>query len=236
MKTLLRTLVLGGFLSALVGAVPAAAFEGRITLAMTSGKDSHTITYAIGKEAVRMEMGAEGRTMATIVSPAKREMIMLMPEEKMYMVMAFNETADAVKDEDLKQANLERTGRTETILGYACEEFISKDRSSTTEIWVTKELGTFIGASGGEGGGGGGIMGMGRRNRSAGGKWEAAFKGKPAFPLRVVSRDAKGKEVSRMEATKIEPGSLPASLFQAPAGWERFQMPNLGDLNPFKKG
>ena len=33
-----------------------------------------------------------------------------------------------------------------------------------------------------------------------------------------------------MEATKIEPGSLPASLFQPPAGWQKFQMPSMGDM------
>ena len=235
MKTLLRTLFLGGLLSALVGALPVAAFEGRITLNMKSGKDTHTINYAIGPDAIRMEMGVGENSMAGIVNLKKQEMIMLMPEERMYMVMPFKQAAKQLEETELKQHNLERTGRTEKILGYDCEEYVSRERNTTTESWVTKGLGTFIGLSGGEGGGGG-FMGMGGRGRAAGNKWESAFKGQPAFPLRVVSRDAKGKETSRMETTKIEPGPLPASLFQPPAGWERFQMPDLGGLNPFKKG
>ncbi len=66
--------------------------------------------------------------------------------------------------------------------------------------------------------------------KKAASSWEEKFKGKPGFPLRVVSRDGKNKETFRMEATKIEPGSLPASLFQPPAGWQKFQMPNMGDM------
>ena len=41
---------------------------------------------------------------------------------------------------------------------------------------------------------------------------------------------AKGKEVFKMEATKVEPGPLPDSLFVPPAGYEKFQMPSLGDM------
>ncbi len=46
----------------------------------------------------------------------------------------------------------------------------------------------------------------------------------------MVSRDAKGKEVYKMEATKVEPGKLPESLFQPPADFQKFQMPSLGGL------
>ena len=81
--------------------------------------------------------------------------------------------------------------------------------------------------------GGGGLFGG--RKAAAGAKWEEALKGHGGFPLRVVSRDAKSNESFRMEATKIEPGSLPASLFTPPAGYEKFQMPDLGNLNPFRK-
>ena len=33
-----------------------------------------------------------------------------------------------------------------------------------------------------------------------------------------------------MEATKIEPGTLPDSLFVPPAGYQKFSMPNMGDM------
>lgn len=232
MKTLLRSLLFGGLLSALPLAGFAAAFEGKVALAMTAGKNTSNITYALRGTALRMEIEAERRTMVMIMDLAKKETLMLMPEEKMYMVMPIQEAVEAaVKESDLKQHNIEKTGRTDTILGYKVEEYVSKDRNSTTEIWIAEGLGTFMGVTGG----GGGNPMMGGRGRNAGQAWENAFKGKPGFPLRVITRDAKSKETYKMEATKIEPGSLPASLFQPPSDYQRFQMPNLGDLNPFKK-
>jgi hypothetical protein len=75
----------------------------------------------------------------------------------------------------------------------------------------------------------------GRKQSANAAKWEEALKGsKGGFPLRVISHDAKGKETFRMEAKKIEPGPLPDSLFAPPAGYQKFEMPNMGGLNPFK--
>ena len=64
--------------------------------------------------------------------------------------------------------------------------------------------------------------------------FKEALKGKGGFPLRVISHDAKGKETFKMEATKIEPGPLPDSLFVPPASYKRFDMPNMGSL--FNRG
>ncbi|HYC71277.1 MAG TPA: DUF4412 domain-containing protein [Opitutaceae bacterium] len=230
MKTLLRSLLLGGLLSALPLPGFAAAFEGKISFLISSGKNSQNLNYALREDAMRMEIDAEGQTMASIIDLQKREMIMMMPKEKMYMVLPFKETVEkAFNEAELKQHNIEKTGRTDTILGYKVEEYVSKEKNSTSEIWVAEGLGTFMGLSAGEGGP------MGGRRKAAAQAWENAFKGKPGFPLRVVTRDAKNKETYKMEATKVEPGKLPASLFQPPADFQRFQMPNLGDLNPFKK-
>jgi len=40
----------------------------------------------------------------------------------------------------------------------------------------------------------------------------------------VVSKNSKGKETTRMEATAVEKTSLPASDFAPPAGFEKFDM------------
>ena len=97
------------------------------------------------------------------------------------------------------------------------------------EVWAAEGLGTFMGL--GNNGGGGGMGGMfgGKKSANAA-KWEEALKGKGGFPLRVVTRDGKGKDSFKMEATKIEPGSLPDSLFVPPPGYSKFQMPSFGDM------
>jgi hypothetical protein len=207
----------------------AAGFEGKVTLSMTTGKGKvQDLNYSMKENAIRIDMNAEGHSIATIMDLQKMEMVMLMPEQQMYMVMPIKDKVEkAVQGAMDKEVNVEKTGRTETILGYKCDEYVSKDKDTTTEVWVAEGLGSFMGLGSG-GGPMGGMMGGGKAKAANG--WEQKFKGKPGFPLRVVSRDAKSRETFKMEATKIEPGALPASDFQPPAGWQKFQMPNLGDM------
>jgi hypothetical protein len=157
------------------------------------------------------------------------EMIMLMGQQRMYMVMplkgAMAGATDAAGDHDTK---VEKTGETETILGYLCEKYVTNDGKDSVEMWVTDKIGTFMGL---QSGGGNPMAGMfGGRAKKKGG-WEEAVKGKENFfPLRVVGKNAKGKETFRMEAKSVEPGAVPASAFTIPEGWQKFQMPNLGDI------
>jgi hypothetical protein len=162
-------------------------------------------------------------------------MLMLMPEQGMYMVMPIKKPIEqAAKQAGESTAEIERTGKTETILGYKCDEIVVKDKGSVTEMWVATDLGTFMGLGGGPGGGGGmgAMFGGGRKGGGggAGAKWEEVLKGKGGFPLRVISHDAGGKETFKMEATKIEPGTLPDSLFVPPPGMQKFNMPDMGGM------
>jgi len=230
MNLLFRLLAVGSLLAASLCSA-ADAFEGKVSLAMSAGKGKpQTLNYSIRKDALRMDIEADGKSFSTIMDMKKLEMMMLMPEQKMYMVMPMKQTLEkAAAMSEAKDPDITKTGRTETILGYKCDEYVTKDKNSTTEIWVAEGLGAFMGLGENGGGGGMGAMFGGGKKKGASG-WEEKFKGKPGFPLRVISRDNKSKETFRMEATKIEPGSLPASLFQPPAGWEKFQMPSMGGL------
>jgi hypothetical protein len=225
MNLLLRLVAVGSLLTASL-CFAADAFEGKVSLAMSSGKGKpQTLNYSIKQDAMRIEiMSNDGQSFASIMDMKKLEMIMLMPKEKMYMVMPMKQTIEkASASADIKDPNIEKTGRTETILGYKCDEYVTREKNNTTEIWLAEGLGSFMGMGDNSGGG----M-FGKKKASA--SWEEKFKGKPGFPLRVVTRDGKSKETFRMEATKIEPGSLPTSLFQPPSGWEKLQMPNMGDM------
>lgn len=227
MKLLLRLFAVGTLLTA-ASSFAASAFEGKVSLAMSAGKKTgQTMNYSIKGQKLRMDMEAEGNSVASITDLAKMEMLMLMPEEKMYMVMPIKKPIEqAIGKQGESTADIEVTGKTETILGYKCSQILVKDKGVVTEMWVAEGLGVFMGMGNG---GGGGLLG-GRKGGANAAKWEEALKGKGGFPLRVISRDAKGKESFRMEATKIEPGTLPDSLFLPPAGYEKFQMPNLGDM------
>lgn len=181
--------------------------------------------------------GGGGEQITTIMDMEKMEMLMLMPSEKMYMVMPIKKAVDKAIEHAEKSGaantEVERTGKTEKILGYSCDQILVKDKEkgTVTEMWVASDLGMFGGLGGG---GGGGMFGGGKSAAAA--KWEEVLKGKGGFPLRVITHDAKGKETFKMETTKIEPGPQPDSLFAPPADYEKFSMPDLGSLNPFKQG
>ena len=239
MNPLLRILAAGGLLAA-THAFATEAFEGKVTLAITSDKGrTQAIDWSMKAQKQRLDITTEKHQMSMIMDLEKMEMLMLMPGQGTYMVMPIKKPVEqALAKPGESTADIERTGKTETILGYKCDQILMKDKGTVTEMWVAPDLGTFMGLGGGGGGGGGmgGRFGGGRRGGggAAGEKWEEALKGKGGFPLRVVAHDAKGNETYRMEATKIEPGPLPDSLFVPPEGSKQFSMPNLGDM--FKRG
>jgi|CXWL01.1.fsa_nt_gi hypothetical protein len=237
MNLLSRFLAVGALLTA-VQSFAARAFEGKVTQTITAAKgESQTLNYSMKGDKLRTDMNADGHEMSSIMDLAKLEIIMLMPEQKTYMVMPIKKPVEqAMAKQGESTADVEVTGKTETILGYKCSQILVKDKGSVTEMWVADGLGTFMGL--GSGGGGGnpmaGMFGGGGKKSANAAKWEEALKGKGGFPLRVISRDAKGRQSFKMEATKIEPGSLPDSLFAPPAGYEKFAMPDFGSM--FKRG
>jgi len=230
MNLLLRIFAVGCLLTT-AHTFAASAFEGKVTLTITAEKGrTQDMNITMKGKRQRMDIAAEGHQAAMIMDMEKLEMLMMMPEQKMYMVMPIKQTVEkAVASGNDKAANvdIERTGKTDKILGYTCDQILVKDveKGTVTELWVASELGMFMGL----GSGGNPMMG-GKKGGAAAAKWEEALKGKSGFPLRMVSRDAKGKQVGMMEVTKIEPGSQPESLFVPPADFKRFQMPDLGGL------
>lgn len=206
----------------------ALAFEGRVSLAMKGEKGGEQVIDFVTKgDLVRMEpKAAEAAGTAMIMNGAKQEMTILMPRERMYMVMPMRGAPAQSGGSGESTAKIEKTGRTEKILGYDCDEYVVTDKGDSTAMWITEQLGSFMGL--GTGNPMGGMMG-GRKAKADGAAWEQLLKGKKGwFPLRVVSRDAHGKEKFHLEAKKIEPDTLPDDLFAPPAGFQKFAMPAMG--------
>ncbi|WP_438479449.1 DUF4412 domain-containing protein [Oleiharenicola lentus] len=228
---LLSRLVMVGALLASVQTRAASAFEGKVDLAISTGAKGapQALSYSIKGDKLRLEMAAEGHAMASIVDTTKQEILVLIPDQKMYMVMPLKQGVEtAAKAGGVNtDVQVEATGKTDTILGYKCEQVLVKDKNQVTEVWLAEGLGTFAGL-------GSGGNPFGGKKPAATAKWEEALKGKSGFPLRVITRDLKSNETFKMEATKITPGALSAALFQPPAGFQKFQMPDLGGFNPFK--
>jgi len=229
---LLTRLTTTGALLLAPAAFAASSFEGKVS--MTAADDrgqSHSITYEIKGTSMRVDV--EGGQGAMIMDLGKRQMIIIMHQQHMYMVRPMPEAqahpsqggdAEPGAARDIPDAHF--TGKSEKILGYTCDQFVVKDGDKTTEVWLAQGLGTFMGL----GAGGGGPFGRGRSEVAA--KWEQVFKGHVGFPMRVITRDASGREKGRMEVTKVDTGGVSDADFMPPEGYRQFQMPNIPGFNP----
>ena len=195
-------------------------FQGKITMRITSNGKSQDMVYAVKGSHMRVEMAMDGKTMSSIMDFKKQEMLMLMPEQKMYMVVALRDAAEKVAAA-AADTTLEKTSESEMILGYQANKYLvkSKDQKEPIEIWATEGLGHFANPSD--------IGPMGGKRKPA--AWETELRSKGFFPLRTITKGRKGRE-DRMEVVNLEKVALADSLFAPPADYKRFEMPGLGGL------
>lgn len=216
MKSLIAIAV--GLLSAVTAATAAAAatFEGVVEYTVTSGKRSLPLRYTIKGDQVLMEMNAETKdAFAAFYDVKTGQVKMLMHEQKMYMVVGGLD--EAMEDVDI-DASIEKTDRTETIAGYPCTLYIiTERRGDTHEVWATTGLGRYVSVADVQ------------RNRGKDAGWSRLLAEEQGFPLRVVTKNRRGRVVSTMEATRVEKKSIDSSVFEVPAGYTEFKMPGVGD-------
>lgn len=217
MKSVFKTFLFSSLLL-VPSFLSAKTFEGTVKMTMSDSRDAtHQISYSIKGALIRTDVSGErGMTAAAIIDTDKELITVLMPAQSMYMTMPMQQTMDQVSSGSVSHdTTLENTGITKQILGYECTKYLSQGSEGTTEIWATTELGSFMGL----GGGMQGPMG-GNKPKPA---WEQAIAGKDFFPLLVIGQ-GKGKNKFTLTTTSVERMSLSDSLFEAPAGYRKFDM------------
>lgn len=209
-------------------ALSGATFEGKVSMSMSSAssKDGpQTINYSIKEGFMRLDVeGAKGGG-AFITDFKNRQIIILIPQQRMYMVKTLPDPGASPKPSAAGSApagtpgdpgtSFRDTGVKETILGYDCEEYEVKTSKATTDIWATDQLGMFGGLSMGGA--------PGSRHSQAPQEWESVIKASGFFPLRVTSSEG-GTQKFKLEVTSVEKTSLPDSLFMPPDGWQKFDL------------
>jgi len=220
----LSVLLLPGFVTSTWGGT----FEGIVHFKDTRGgaKGEHLAEFDYFTKAskIRIEMQRQDAQHAAIVmDPEGRKTIILMAAQRMYMEFPMKEPTEAATEPKSapKGPTIVKTGKTDTILGYSCEIVAIKTEHGESEICASKELGQFYSQRSAQ-------PGMGRHGTGGGGEgdyaWAKEFRDKGFFPLRAVTKDENGKEINRLEATKIEKKSLDASLFSIPEGYTKFDL------------
>ncbi|MFZ1291825.1 MAG: DUF4412 domain-containing protein [Melioribacteraceae bacterium] len=205
-------------------------FEGKVKFKITDDDDeSHLMEYFLKDGNFRISMFEE-EDVAAIFLYAKENSYILMPEDKMYMNLnnsLFSKLGDMIKDKavdenekDKKELNFEnyKTGKTKTILGYDCDQWIHKnemdDESYEIEAWITDELGNFMFMEN--------PMGAGFTPT-----WGNSLKNQGYFPLQVITKNSDGEIISTFEAIEINKQSLNKDLFEVPSDYNEMKIPGM---------
>jgi hypothetical protein len=162
---------------------------------------------------LRIDAEGQGHKVSSIVDPAAHTVLVVMPEQRMYMAMTLPDAKGAADRGD--DMELTKTGKSEVVAGHHCDYWHvhrkGDDASKGADVCLASDLGTFMQPSG-------------PMRRASAPVWQTALKGHEGFPLKVVEADG-GKAVTRFEVTQIERKSLDESLFEPPAGFRKMEMP-----------
>lgn len=91
---------------------------------------------------IALNMG-QGTSMRGVIDYAEKSMIMFMDDQKMIMGIPFDldkTMKDMQNDPKMKVSTPKKTGRTKTILGYKCEEWLTETADYTSYVWMTDKL------------------------------------------------------------------------------------------------
>jgi hypothetical protein len=181
-------------------------FEGTVEFNISTDEANVPMTYMMKGNNIRVETeGRPGMKAVFLIDVKENKSYMIIDPMKMYMESPEPQSADSNKP----AMDIKKTGKTQKLLGYDCEEFLIKDGERETNVWVTKALGAFE------------LYRMGGgRQRSSAEAWQKAIGSKGGFPLLAVTKMS-GKQISSLKATKVEKKSLDDSIFKIPEGYQR---------------
>lgn len=187
-------------------------FEGAVTMRMTAkganGPQQQDIEYLVRNGKVRVSMGGPGGAMALISAPQEQKVYVLMAAQNTYMEMPITEAAASVAAKTPTDAKITRTGRMETVAGYACEHVLVASASQTVDICLAKGLGGYVNP----------LASMQRSSEPA---WQKMLTADGGFPLKVTMPDGSVP----IEVVKVEKKKLAIDLFSVPLNYTKMEMP-----------
>jgi hypothetical protein len=152
---------------------------------------------------LRIEASERGGGNAYLLDYGRKKSYVILSGREQYVEMpALAEPAKSTTK--MAEVNIEKTDRTETIVGYECDEFTVTAGDVSVDLWATKEFGTagtFLVPQ---------VFEM---------QWKFIEMG--YFPMKYVLRDSTGEETYRFEVVSVQEKSLSSSLFRIPSGYEK---------------
>ncbi len=222
----MKKTVLAMLAGAALAAAPAfAQFEGEITMKMTMREGSGTGKNYISKAGVRSELDIQGSKMpmkmTTLVRAATPGLVFLINDaQKSYTEIDTKKTREQLEKTRGKSKEawtVKKLGK-ETVNGYASEHVLitrGDDAKSEMEWWTSKDIAGLSYES---------MRGLMRRGNDSDEGILKALKdaGADGFAVKMITRE-KGNPtpLMTMEITKVERKSVPAALFEIPAGYTK---------------
>jgi len=240
MKPISRILAAAAF--ALAAVSPVFAFEGVANFRIQTSTEKGQSIGGTGKvfvtsaayrtefqmslpESARSRAGAPQQFKMTMLAKVAKPNLVYMVDDdsKTYSVW---DTSDAAKDASnlpKETYTVERLG-SGTVAGLSCQKArLTSSKGDRYEVCVSKDFGASADW----------LAAISRRTRGAGG-WVQALKekGVEGFPIQwSMFRKDQTEPFMTMELTSLDKKSLPASLFEVPAGYKQTEMA-IGGLTP----
>ena len=184
-------------------------FEGKITLNVYEQGKTHPIDFIVKGDKIRLDANEEGHQAQIIMDRGSKQVMIIMPEQKMYMAMAMPDVKGSENSESSDDnSKLVKTGETKEILGHTAYKYVYKDEEKSGEAWMTDEIGAFR------------LFDNPMQKNKP--EWQKEIEAAGLFPLEVSENGAKV-----MEVTNIEKKSFDASMFEAPADYQKMDMPSM---------
>ncbi|MFZ1691877.1 MAG: DUF4412 domain-containing protein [Flavobacteriales bacterium] len=189
----------------------AQAFEGIIEFTKTTGPVVTGYKYFVKGDFIRIEeVSSRGEVQGImLVDTRDKTVTALSPERKLYMDVPNTRLPKEV------QVQIQKTSDVRDFNNYKCEKWVVKNPKDDRQItyWVAADEFNFFRPL---------LETLNRKDETA--LYFLEIKdAKGVFPMLGIEQKLDGAEVSRLEVSKVTKGPQKSTLFEIPAGYNKFE-------------
>ncbi|MFH1761859.1 MAG: DUF4412 domain-containing protein [bacterium] len=193
-------------------------FEGKVKFKVYDEGHAQSMSYFVKGNKFKIDLPEGGMGQGYMIYNADTKlMTMVMVDQQMYMEMPVD-AAGEMMNQDSENIYFNNTGETQEINGYMCEKFEFTDQEGSGIAWMTKELGNFF------------FLGDMEGNDNAQSNWQQEIMAEGYFPMLVKQENSSGELKPVFEIEEILPMPLGDDIFSVPAGYQKFDMPNMDNF------
>lgn len=189
----------------------AQAFEGVVEFTKTTGPVVTGYKYFVKGDFIRIEeVSSRGEVQGImLVDTRDKTVTAISPERKLYMDVPNTRLPKEV------QVQVQKTPDTRDFAGYKCEKWVVKNPKDDRQItyWVAADEFNFFRPL---------LETLNRKDETA--LYFLEIKdASGVFPMLGIEQKMDGAEVSRLEVSKVTKSAQKSSLFEIPAGYNKFE-------------